>query len=462
MFQSRKAHALGLVLSCSSVSIAYAALPAYQVTDLGTLGGSLTQPMDLNEIGQVTGYSETKTGELRAFLFTAGKIRDLGTLGGQGSLGNAVNDLGVVTGFSVTPSGAMHAMVYANGKMRDIGVAGVESAGSAINLLGQVAGYSVGADGVNKAFLYNGISSSNLAIAGVSFAGAINSLGDVAGTYQDKTGSHVYLMRLGARHDAAPGHVSSIFGPSALNDLGQVTGGYEVPGTTRGFVYYNGRMTNLGNLGGDYSYGMAISLTGDITGVAARADGQRHAFVYTAGAMKDLGTLGGTLSFGYSINLLRQVAGESTLPSGVFHAFVTSGGKMVDLGSLLETLQKTKGMESTAYDINSVGQVAGRYFLPDAKNPAVVRTRAFIANPIPLLLNTLLSNTAGVGPGQSLSQKAKEASSAYASQDKTHTCAALSSLVKETAAQSGKKVPAATAQTLQNDARSISSALGCS
>src|SRR6185369_14139592 len=52
------------------ISAANGALPAYRVQDLGTLGGSLTQASDLNEAGQVTGYSETADGEVRAFVYS--------------------------------------------------------------------------------------------------------------------------------------------------------------------------------------------------------------------------------------------------------------------------------------------------------------------------------------------------------------------------------------------------------
>ncbi len=252
-----------------------------------------------------------------------------------------------------------------------------------------------------------------------------------------------------------------MYSARALNNLGQLTGGYQKSGTTRAFLYFNGQMRDIGTLGGDYAYGMAISPLGDVTGTAARADGQRHAFVYSGGAMTDLGTLGGKLSFGYAINGLKQVAGEATLASGGYHAFVTSGTRMIDLGLAIERQQKRGYLESVAYDVDSAGRVVGRYLLPNQNQSSVVQSRGFLATPILSLFDGLLSNTLGVGPGKSLSQKVNQARSAYASQNKAQTCSSLSGLTSEVAAQSGKKVTAAKAQSLRTEALAIASAIGC-
>jgi len=240
-----------------------------------------------------------------------------------------------------------------------------------------------------------------------------------------------------------------------------VTGSYERSGSTRGFLYANGRAVDIGTLGGDYSFGMGISGNGDITGVAATAAGQRHAFVYYAGSMTDLGTLGGTVSFGYAINRARQVAGEATIASGGYHAFVTSHGRMVDLGAALEKLRRSSFIESVAYDINGLGQVIGRYYLPDPANPSQVKFRAFIATPIVVLFDNLLVKTVGIGPGKSLFSKARAASLSYAAQDKSRTCSAIAAFVKEIDGQTPKKVTRDAAAVLRGEARGIADALGC-
>jgi probable HAF family extracellular repeat protein len=121
------------------------------MTDLGTLGGDespTTNSADggrdqLNERDQVTGQSETATGEHHAFLWSEGTMRDLGTLGGPGSVGLAINDRGEVAGVSNTAAGPASAFLWRDGEMIDLGaLSGVPGEGfaTAINDRGQVIG----------------------------------------------------------------------------------------------------------------------------------------------------------------------------------------------------------------------------------------------------------------------------------------------------------------------------------
>ena len=453
----------GAPLCALWISTAVAALPAYEVRDIGSLGGTTTQAADLNEAGQVTGYSETADGELHGFLYSRGQLRDLGSLGGDGSLGNAVNNLGQVTGFAVTPGGQTHAVVYWNGSIMDLAITGSDSVGNDINNLGQIAGQRLGADGLNRAFAYiAGITVDLKGPAGFdSYGTAINDVGQVLGTYYDNAGSHAFLFSLGLKKDVVPGKVSSIYGSQSLNVLGHVTGSFIDRGITHGFVYRNSRVTDIGSLGGDYSFGFALNILGDATGVSARADGQRHAFVYSAARMSDVGTLGGTTSFGYAINASKQVAGESTDKSGGFHAFVYSQGRLTDLGAAIEAMQGSGFVESVAYGINGAGQVIGRYYVTVPGNPGQLRFRSFLATPVLQLFDGLLRDVTGVGPGKSLQDKLAKARKAYVAQNKATACSGLSSLQKEIGAQTGKKIPPASAAVLQGDVASIASTLGC-
>ena len=54
----------------------------YTVTDLGSLGGGSSVGLDINNSGQVTGYSTLPSGATHAFLYSGGVMTDLGTLGG--------------------------------------------------------------------------------------------------------------------------------------------------------------------------------------------------------------------------------------------------------------------------------------------------------------------------------------------------------------------------------------------
>ena len=60
------------------------------------------------------------------------------------------------------------------------------------------------------------------------------------------------------------------------------------PALTADILY---SVTNLGTLGGEYSFGTGINNAGQVAGASATPT--LHAFLYTNGQMQDLGTLGG-------------------------------------------------------------------------------------------------------------------------------------------------------------------------
>ena len=81
--------------------------------DLGTLGGSTSEALGVNENGDICGTSELPNNTRHAFLRRAdsGIIEDLGTLGGPTSWAFAVSTSGLVIGRSDTSDGTSHPFV---------------------------------------------------------------------------------------------------------------------------------------------------------------------------------------------------------------------------------------------------------------------------------------------------------------------------------------------------------------
>jgi len=78
-----------------------------------------------------------------------------------------------------------------------------------------------------------------------------------------------------------------------------------------------------------------------------------------------------------------------------------------------------------------------------------------------LLLENLLAASIGVGPGTSLADKVALAQAAYASGDIAGTCSKLKAYINQVNAQTGKKIPAATAAALIAQANAIKAEIGC-
>jgi probable HAF family extracellular repeat protein len=156
----------------------------------------------------------------------------------------------------------------------------------------------------------------------------------------------------------------------AINERGQVTGisytsstpnqvatpcafeGAPIP-TQDPFLWENGKMTDLGGLGGTCGFPYWLDNHGRVVGVSDLAGDQvQHPFLWTkAKGMRDLGTLGGSGSASM-INNFGQVVGGSELENSDLHAFLWDG-TMHDLGAI-------NGC-SYAFAINNSGQIVGNW-----------------------------------------------------------------------------------------------------
>ena len=442
--------------------------------ELGSLGGRVSEANDINDAGFVAGWSALEDGfGERPFLFAPGdgSLTDLGTLGGVAGRANALNNAGTVVGFSsiggvggfdyhafvVGADGMLdlNALVAGRGDWQLLSATDINDAGqilaqacngtgdcravrldlvshvpepgawamlatglalllwrarrrlrhcapvllapvlaappawaapalasalftptflpagfsaSAINSRGHVAGTSGGA-----AAVWDGATVRDYAaLAPASAAYAINSHGHLGGAYVDA--AHVFSPA-GLRN-AGRGVLVGVNWASGLNDSGALAGNaaFGVGERGRGFVVANGVTRMIPSFGGTWSGAAAINLHGHVAGTAALADDaipvpHYHAYLYRAKIMRSLGTLGGKNSSAYDINDAGEVAGiadtgivlegDAYLPQ----AFLYTGGVMISLGSL-------GGGYSFATGLNNIGSVVGSSTAETPEGPA--------------------------------------------------------------------------------------------
>ena len=122
----------------------------------------------------------------------------------------------------------------------------------------------------------------------------------------------------------------------------------------------------------------------------------------------------------------------------------------------------------TAFDWSLVnGQGIGFNVYPDPHggfNGLDMVVTSFEIEPQPSvssLLQQLLTDSTGIGPGKSLANKVALAQTYYAVPDIQSTCAVLQSFLHEVRAQSGKKLSTAQAQALSGDAAIIMHTMAC-
>jgi probable HAF family extracellular repeat protein len=378
----------------------------YQLIDVGTFGGPSSgvniEPFQnvINSNGAVVGGADTSipTPEpgcynpvgnpdcfiSHAFLWGDNSLKDLGTLpGGNFSLAAAINQRGQIAGvsendqidpFSGNPE--FHAVVWENEQIMDLGtLGGVSSFAATLNDHGQITGvalndvpdpYSILGLGSGttltqtRGFLWQHGEMRDLGTMGGpdTWAVFVNDRGQVAGTsftsdiVDPKTGTPpvgVFLWENGKMKDLGNlGGDNGLLGAygivNALNNGGQVAGSMVVAGDqfVHAFLWNGKRLSDLGTLGGNYSFARGINDAGEVTGPAWLAGDQvKHGFLWNNGVMTDLGTLGGDpCSDALSVGSRGQVVGASQSAAGGCDEWTTAflwenGGPSVDLNSLV-------------------------------------------------------------------------------------------------------------------------------
>jgi probable HAF family extracellular repeat protein len=360
------------------------------VRDLGALPGTNSSvPQGISQNGLISGVSEnglldplTNFPQMRAVLWDHNlRIVDLGTLGGYASNGNAVNSRGQVVGAAL------------NAVPEDPDIAGIFN-GTGI-FSGLPAAQQV------RAFLWQGGVMHDLGTLGGNNAQAtfINEQGDVTGfsgtnnddAINDATGSptiHPFLWKNGRMQDlgslggtlATPG--SFIYGPwgPVMNARGDVAGTSYLPGDTswHAFLWSHGHMIDLGTLGGSKSEAVSINDRGQVVGRAYVTDTPlvRHAFLWENGTMTDLGTIDQCRGTAKGVNSKGQIVGGLTCPdnSGDFNDFrpfyVEKGKPMVDLNTLVDPPSDL--YMDDAFLINERGEIYAPAFTSTGESRAVL------------------------------------------------------------------------------------------
>ena len=341
----------------------------YQVTNLSSLGGTVSRGNSINNRGLVAGYSNLPGNQSRhATVWRNGSILDLGTLGGpNSSVPWAVkNNRGIVVGIAQTaqpdPLGERWSCSAFFPGPNNVGY----------TCLG-----FVWEDGVMHALPTLGGNN--------GFATAANNKGEIVGwaekNVQDATCTAPQVLQFRAviwepRRDRIkellPLAGDTSTAATAINNKGEVVG---ISGdcdqavgrrTARHAVIWDGnRIIDIGNLGNNtWNTPMSINERGDVVGFASLPgsdpdDPVLHAFLWTKrGGIRDLGTLqGDTTSEAHGINDRGQVVGLSCGANGC-RAFLWESGVMRDLNALKEP-SYTAHLE-IAKDINDEGEITGR------------------------------------------------------------------------------------------------------
>ncbi len=115
------------------------------------------------------------------------------------------------------------------------------------------------------------------------------------------------------------------------------------------------RLVDLGTFpgGSEYSQAHALNASGQVVGVARTAGGEDHACLWRDGKVVDLGTLGGKSSYAESIDDSGWIVGAAQDERGFSKPFLYRNGKMQALPT-----QGDPG-QGWAYGINEAGQVVG-------------------------------------------------------------------------------------------------------
>lgn len=341
LFLAAVGFALCLTTSAEANSITYSVGNLQiTITDLGLIpGGTASRALAINNSGQIIGLATDSSFALQRPLWDASSGAIIGMADNWDPASTAVperrNEAGEMVGSEVIRSGTLYEGVYWNSSGQAFGLpplAGVDP------LYGSVHVYGHG----------------------------INNLGQMVGATKDGTPNHFLHAVLWQNKDTPPQDLGFL-GKGAyvdyseaygINDLAHVVGNSAVGTATRGFLWRDGRMIDLGALSGQVvSEARAINNQGLIAGksnlypVIWKYD---VANSNSAPVIQQLPIPQGFFSAQpTAVNDSADVAGYAGSPNIDAHAILWRNGQAIDLGIW------PGGHYSVANGINNLGQIVG-------------------------------------------------------------------------------------------------------
>ena len=328
--------------------------PRFAVIDLGTLGGSFSIAVGINNKSWITGDANVLGDTARhGFLRQHGPNIDLGTLGGSNSRSQAVNQLGQVVGAAES---------FLNDDLSE-GFCGFGTSSRCVPFIWQ-----------NEAMdPLTTLGGSN----GIAFG--INNRGLIAGVAENSTldstcggpelQSKPVIWKDGniRQLPTVPGDPDGFV--QAINDKGQAVGGsgqcWAGPFfSLHAVLWQNGKATKLGTLGGAlFTAPSAINDAGQVVGSSdlsgdtnffAGPFSNAHGFFWQHGVITDLGTLPGDGgSFAQGLNNNEQAVGIGS------RAIIWQNGILTDLNTLVPGPPFSPLYLLQAFNINDRGEVVG-------------------------------------------------------------------------------------------------------